>query len=480
MDISGRPRTTTPSPTQTAKFVEGPTMRHVLVMTSTASIGLLALFLVDFADLYFLSLLGEVEVAAAIGYAGAILFFTTSIGIGLSIAAASVVSRKIGAGDAEAARRLATNCHIYAGTAAVVLSALIWPLLPGILDVLGAGGRTHELAVGYLRIIVPSMPLLALGMCSSAVLRSIGDAKRSMYITLTGGFVNALLDPILIFGAGLGVEGAAMASVGARVAVFAVGIYGVHHVHHLFQRLSQAEIRTDIKRFSVIALPAILTNIATPFGNSYVTASIAPFGDSAVAGWAVIGRIIPVAFGALFALSGAIGPILGQNLGARRLDRVRRALTEALILMGVYVLFIWLLLALSRTYLSALFSVSGDAAMLIHLFCLWLTPFFGFLGALFVANAAFNNLGRAHYSTIFNWGRATLGTIPFVYLGGQWYGPAGVIAGNMAGGLIFGTAAIVACYRLINKLATNPKEAGARDLRLQRRWPLWPFTTPRG
>ena len=128
-------------------------MRHVLVMTSTASIGLLALFLVDFADLYFLSLLGEVEVAAAIGYAGAILFFTTSIGIGLSIAAASVVSRKIGAGDAEAARRLATNCHIYAGTAAVVLSALIWPLLPGILDVLGAGGRTHELAVGYLRII---------------------------------------------------------------------------------------------------------------------------------------------------------------------------------------------------------------------------------------------------------------------------------------------------------------------------------------
>ena len=67
----------------------------------------------------------------------------------------------------------------------------------------------------------------------------------------------------------------------------------------------------------------MLANIATPFGNAIVTAAIARYGDSAVAGYAVIGRIVPLAFGAIFALAGSIGPILGQNFGAGRFDRVR-------------------------------------------------------------------------------------------------------------------------------------------------------------
>ena len=72
---------------QQAKFVTGSTMRHVIVMTATGSIGLIAVFVVDALNLFYISLLGQQELAAAIGYAGTLLFFSTSIAIGLSIAA---------------------------------------------------------------------------------------------------------------------------------------------------------------------------------------------------------------------------------------------------------------------------------------------------------------------------------------------------------------------------------------------------------
>lgn len=464
-----------------AKFVTGSTMRHVLVMTSTSSIGLMTLFMVDFADLYFLSLLGEIEVAAAIGYAGTILFFTTSVGIGLSIAASALVSKAVGAGDMDRARRYVVNAHAFTLVISIMLCLVLWPQLCALLDVLGAKGRAHDLALSYLQIIIPSLPMLALGMTSTGVLRAVGDAKRAMYITLIGGATNAVLDPIFIFALDLGVDGAAIASVGARVAIMGVGFYGVVHIHKLVDRMpSWGSFKTDIVAILAIASPAILTNVATPVGNSYVTFSISAFGDSAVAGWAIIGRIIPVAFGGIFALSGAIGPILGQNLGAKKFDRLERGLSDALLFSLVYMVVVWVILALSHKQISAIFGVDGEAAYLIEVFCLWLSPAFAFMGALFVANAAFNNLGRPHYSTMFNWGRATVGTVPLVYFGGVYFGSAGVIAGNLMGGLFFGTAAVLVCYRLIEGYKEHPEDAKSTKPKLLRRIPLWPFSTPRG
>ena len=90
--------------------------------------------------------------------------------------------------------------------------------------------------------------------------------------------------------------------------------------------------------FFAIGLPAMMTQIATPVGNAFVTAEIARFGDGAVAGWAIIGRIVPVAFGVIFALSGAVGPIIGQNFGARRYDRLQSTMRDSLTVTTVYVL----------------------------------------------------------------------------------------------------------------------------------------------
>ena len=85
--------------TEQAKFLTGNLFRHVTVMSLTAALGLVAVFAVDLIDMVFISMLGQDALAAAVGYAGAILFFTTSFGIGMAIAAGALVARALGSGD---------------------------------------------------------------------------------------------------------------------------------------------------------------------------------------------------------------------------------------------------------------------------------------------------------------------------------------------------------------------------------------------
>ncbi len=444
-------------------FTRGSTMRHILVMSGSSGVGLMAVFLVDFADLYFLGLLGEIEVAAAIGYAGSVLFFTVALGIALSIAATALVSPALGAGKKPRARRRAVNALIFAVAAGSVLSLLLWLSVPVLLGWLGADGRAFELAASYLRIVLVATPLLVVGMSCAALLRSVGDAKRAMYVTLSGAIINGLLDPLFIFVLGLGVDGAAIASALARATMAAVGLYGVVLVHGLLAYPKPSRFWPDALAIASVAAPVALTNLATPIANAYVTSSMAPFGVSAVAGWAVLSRLIPVSFAGIFAVSGAIGPVLGQNLGAGEYARVRYAFVNGVIVVLAYALAVWGILATFHAFIAHAFNARGDAAALIAFFCMWLSPGFGVLGLLFMSNAAFNNLGRPHYATILNWGRATLGTMLPVAVASQYFGPYGVLAGQVLGGMSFGILAAVACYLYIANLERAAQRPAALE-----------------
>jgi putative MATE family efflux protein len=399
-----------------------------------------------------LSLAGDEAVVAAVGYASSILFFSTSIGIGLSIATTALVAPALGAGLRVRARRLSAHAHVLTFFVSAILSIGLWFAAEFLLAKLGASGRTLTLATDYLQILLPTLPMLALGMTSSAVLRSVGDARRAMHVTLVGAFVNTVLDLVLIIGLGWGIVGAAIASAVARIVVMAVGLNGVARVHNLLGRPKMATLTIDATPFFAVAVPAVLTNVATPVGNAYVTYAIAPFGDGAVAGWAIIGRIIPVAFGAIYALSGTVGPILGQNYGARSPDRMHAVFRQSLIVMAAFTALAWLAMALLADSLAGLFNAEGSSRELIVYFCRWLSPLFVFLGALFIANAVFNTLGRAHVSTALNWGRATIGTVPFVLAGAEISGAHGVLAGNMLGGVVFGVVAVAVGFRLIGRI----------------------------
>jgi Na+-driven multidrug efflux pump len=429
-----------------AVFLEGSLFRHITVMSLTSSVGLMAVFLVDFVDMIFISMLGKAELAAAVGYAGAILFFTSSFGIGMAISAGALVARALGSGDAELAQQRATHALIY-------------------------GVILLDLAVSYLSIIVPSLPLLLMGMVGGAILRAHGDARRAMMATVWGGAVNAVLDPILIFGLDLELTGAALASVAARIAIAIFGVLPIILYYGGFGRPTLKGLAADLPPVATIAAPAILTQLATPIGQAYVTRSMAEFGEAAVAGMAIVARMTPVAFGVLFALSGAVGPIIGQNFGAGQTDRVRGAFRDAIIFTALVVVFISVVLFFLRGPIVSLFDADGITKELIFLFCGPLALAFFFNGVIFVGNAAFNNLGHPFYSTWINWGRHTLGTIPFVLLGGYYFGALGVLTGQAVGGIIFAALTFVLVRKVLSDdapgdVAVEPFDRQARLLQL--------------
>lgn len=442
-------------PNHQAKFVTGSTMRHVAVMTATGSIGLIAIFIVDALNLFYISMLGVQELAAAIGFASTLMFFFVSVSIGFTIASSALVSRALGRGERAEAARHGGASMLFIGLVTGFITIATWPFLDTLVGLLGATGETRELTTAFLQIVMPSTPLVSMGMATTGIMRGAGDARRAMYVTLTGGIATAILDPILIFGFGLGLEGAAIATVLSRVVLLAVGIHGAHVVHRLMAMPDPRKLAEVAKPFFGIGLPAVLTQLATPVGNAYVTIEMAHFGDESVAGWAIVGRVIPVAFGVIFALSGAIGPILGQNYGARRYDRLNTAMRDALIFVMVYCCVVWALLAIFAHPIADLFGATGAARDQVVFFCVFAAGTFLFNGALFVASAAFNNLGFPTYSTLFNWGRSTLGIIPFVWIGAKYYGALGVLGGWALGAVVFGIGAMIVAFRVVRNIGSS-------------------------
>lgn len=435
-----------------AVFVTGSTFRHVVVMTATGAVGLMAIFFVDLLSLLYVSWLGRPAATAGVGFATIVLFLTVSINIGFMIAVSALTSRALGAGDRKGARRIAGSALTLTALAAVALTLVALPSLPWLLASLGAHGEAYDVAHSFLWIALPSNLLMALGIGFSGVLRAVGDARRAMFVTLGGGLATAVLDPLLIFGLGLGTNGAAWATVLSRVIFAWIGFRGAVLVHDIVARPDRQQLIADTPRALAIAAPAILTNLSTPIANAVFASIFARFGDAAIAAMAIMDRLVPVAFGVIFALSGAVGPILGQNWGAGRFDRMRRALSDAVVFAIGCVCAAWILLLLLRGPLVTVFGASGLTAELVGFFCLISGPMWIFVAMLFVANAAFNNLGMPILSTVFSWGRATLGTMPMAWAGALYGGPKGAMVGTALGAVLFGLVALAFAYRSINRL----------------------------
>lgn len=466
--------------TEQAKFLTGNLMRHVAVMSLTASAGLVAIFLVDFVDLFFISMLGDPALAAAVGFAGTLLFLNISINIGMMIAISALAARRIGQGDPEEARRIATSVLAYGIAVGAFVGLIFWIAAPNLLDLVGATGDAKSHAIGYMRIIAPFMPIASTGMMCSGILRAHGDARRAMNATLAAGIVNAILDPIFIFGFGLGLNGAAIASVCASIAMSITALMPVLRHYGGFTKLDPSAAGRDFPAIVAIAAPAMLTNIATPVGNIIVMRAMAPFGDLAVAGSAVIGRLSPLAFCVIFALSGAIGPIVGQNFGAQNYARVRGAIKRAHLFAALYIALVWVFLVMFHGVVASQFNLAGVGPSMLFWFAVAATPLFYFNGALFISNAAFNNLNRPLWSTYLNWAKNTLGVAPFVWLGAQWAGAVGVVMGQAIGGIIFGLIATWLTFRLIDgfeKGDADPESGSGTPLMRAR--PVEPASAPR-
>lgn len=432
-----------------AKFVTGSTMRHVIVMTMSGMMGLTFMFLVDAATLFWVSKLNVEMFIAAMGFAWTIQFFCISTAVGLMIAATARVSRSLGRGDFEKARIETSVAAAWSVLLLILLAGALFIFRYDVLKWAGAEGDTLEVAATFLAISVPSLPIMTVGMIGSATLRAEGDALRSMWVTMSAGIVAMIVDPVLIFGFDMGVNGAAYGVVISRSVSAVIAVYFVIFVKNLAGPIGISHLRSGAWPFFIIALPAGLTQVSTPFGNYLATRVIADFGEAAVAGWAVMGRVLVVAFGGIYSLSGAIGGIIGQNFGAEQYDRVRDSYRDALLFSVFYVMITWAIVALCTPFIIDVFGLSPEAANVFKAFSHVAAGAFVFFAALYVSNAAFNNLDRPLYSTTFNWIRDGVLMWPLCVWAASIWGAPGVVYGQSMAGTLVGIVSVIFGWRFI-------------------------------
>ena len=431
------------------KFTTGATMRHVAVMTLTGAFGLTFLFLIDIATLFWISRLGDEHLVAVLGFSWTIIFFVISVGIGLAIAAMALVSRALGQGRREQARSVASAAMLITLVLQVAVTAVVLVFRHQVLGLAGASGETAEMASRFLLISMPAIPLMTLGMVGGAILRAVGDAWHSMSVSLAAGVAALVFDPLLIFGFNLGIDGAAWATFLSRALVGILAIFYLGRVHGMLGRVSLRTVIRTAKPFFAIAGPAMISQLSTPFGTYILTTLIAQHGDGAVAGWAILNRLSALAFGGIYALSGSIGGILGQNYGAGLLDRVRSTYRDALIFVTLYTGITWFLLYQFRAPIIAFFRLGPEGAVVVSAFIGLAAGGFVFTGALFCANAAFNTLGRPLWSTVFNWARDAFVMFPIAWTLSAWVGAPGVVYGQALAGVAVGCASAWIGWRFV-------------------------------
>ena len=192
-----------------------------MVLTGWAS--LLAVFAVEFLSLLYLGTLGEEAILAAVGLGSMTLFTVMSVSIGVTVGGAAMVSRALGAGDGQGARRLGGASLILMTAATAVAGVLYLAFIGPYAAAVGLEPRVRGHLLSFVFISTPFMVAGGIGMMLSNLLRAHGRGRQSMWVLLAGTATVALLDPLVIFVFQGGLQGVAWAGAVGRLATMLLG-----------------------------------------------------------------------------------------------------------------------------------------------------------------------------------------------------------------------------------------------------------------
>ncbi|MFA7257444.1 MAG: MATE family efflux transporter [Kiritimatiellales bacterium] len=311
-------------------LTEGSLGRHILRMTPPMIMGFFAMMVFNLTDAWFVSRLGTVPLAA-IGFTFPLVMIFYSIGLGLGVGTSSCVSRAIGQKNPDRVKHLTTYSLLLTLLTMSVMSVLGQIFAPSLLRLMGAGGDTLGPALIYMRIWFCFVPFAVLPMVGNNAIRSTGDTLRPGLVMAVGALLNIGLDPLFIFGLGrfpaMGIAGAAIATGIARVVTLALSIWLLHFRFRMLSWIRPVwnELLEAWRSVLFVAAPAAATNLLLPITSGVIIHFISGFGVAAVAATTAGQRIEGFAYMVPMAMGTGLIPIIGQNWGAERLDRVHGA-----------------------------------------------------------------------------------------------------------------------------------------------------------
>ena len=424
-------------------LTQGSVSRSLYRLTAPMLLGVSSSILVHVLEMGFIGQLSTGHVAA-VTFTFPITMILTSIALGVGIGASSVIARSVGAGDRQDMRRLASHSILLMGGLMTFLAFVGWTLIDPLFMAMGAPADMLPLIHSYLDIYYPGAVLFTLTMIAGSILRAAGNAGVPGFMMAAGALFNLVIDPILIFGwfgfPRLELAGAALAMTITRVLTTAALLFCVHQDGLVQTAAPFKGFMNSARRILKIAVPAAATQVIGPVSGALITRLLAAHGEAVVAGFGVATRIEAVAVMSLFALSGSIGPFVGQNWGANRLGRVRLGMRAAYRFSLAWGLAAALLMALCGGRLAAWINADAEVVAVAALY-LWIVPIsYGCWGLLMMSSASFNALGKPVPSTILSFTRMFAVYVPAAMLLDSFYGYGGIFAATALSNSIMGLA----------------------------------------
>jgi len=445
-----------------AKLTRGSIRGHLVSQTMPMIFGVAAIMSVGLIDAYFIGQLGAQELAA-VSFIFPITIALSSLGVGVMVGINSVIARALGEGDVPRAERRANFGAVFALGAGLVLGLGLYLLLDPLFRLMQASENLLPLIGQYMRPYALGLPIMLLQMGLNGVLRGQGEARKTSYVSLTYSVANWILDPILSTGAfgiaGFGIAGAAYATIAGFFIAILVALWLIRgaklHIHPAAIR--DCDVGASSKAILSVAAPAAFSNAINPIGLSVLTALLANQGEAAVAGFGAAGRLQSFAVVPLLALSGSIGAIVGQNWGARRPDRARRAMWWSGLFCIGYGLATAQVLFFTGDWFADIFT---DNPAVIEEFSRYLAisvwGYAGF-GLLIVANGALNAVDKAGFALAQSAARVFLVMLPFGWLLRAYWGSPAIYAAELVANLAGGALAAFIVWRVLRA----PSEKGA-------------------
>lgn len=434
-------------------LLNDPILPTLKTMTIPMIFGMITLMMFNIVDTFFISLLGT-EPLAAVSFTFPVTFTVISLAIGLGIGTSAVIAKALGSNKIDEARFDASISLMVGVVLVIVLSSVGYLLIDPIFTLLGAGAQVLPLIHEYMNVWFIGSVFLITPMIGNSVLRASGDTKTPSIVMGGAGLINAVLDPILIFGFGpvpaLGIQGAAIASVVAWSVAVVIILYILAVKKRLLSlKAGKQTVTGAIRKILKIGLPAAGASMLTPVAMAVMTALVAHHGPEAVAAFGVGSRIESIASILVLALSMTLPPFVSQNFGAGKLCRVKEAYTGTLKFVMVWQFAIYVLLIAFSGVISQLFGKEQAVIDVIKLFIYTIPLSYGLQGVIILSNSSFNALHKPMNALVLSVIRLFIFYVPFAYIGNEIAGLLGLFIGAAIGNLF---TAIVAYKWFMKKL----------------------------
>ena len=442
--------------TEKQDLTTGPVAAHLRRQGMPFALGLVAIFSFEVADLFFISKLGDVPLAA-ISFTMPVILLIYGIGIGFEAGAASCVSRAIGRRDLVQARRLTTDTMVLGALVALLLCFTGLATIGPVFSLLGATPELMPLIRDYMSVWYWVAPMDIALWTSLASIRARGNTLLESKVITVAALLNLVLDPIFIFGLfgfpRLEIEGAALATL---VATSSTLLFTLLYLHLRLKVYANpfAPLRVVFnswRHMLHIGIPAMITNAIIPVSSGIVVALIATYGVDAVAGFGIAMRVEPIFLIPFYALSAVSSPFFGQNFSSHKYDRLleaRQAVTRFCLVFGLALAIVLVLIAKP---LSGLFSQS-ESIQMVAVHYLWIVAVsYGSYGLVMSANASFNGMGRPIPGVVISTCRVIIVFLPLAFLGRYLFGLPGLFAATTLSNLLMGAVAVIWLGRHINQ-----------------------------